>query len=410
MTTTSTCCTCLTDTVADLEKVLASISQRSNDNIAPQDSQTITNEPREDPHATQRPPLDTFGSPVYPTVPDFCVAPSDSVSSNGLRSTGAVTINTLLNAEKTPQHKGVATTEAEVVIQPTAMFTAREPSPSDAVMPKSCYPSQADGTQLLAERLGKVEYFAARQQNKILAAKIQRANEPRSSVYALCNGVSPGHGPFSLDPASTMGQFLNKFTEIPEPEPVLQLPDVNWTEPVPDPTKSQEAVSTGEPSADAVVSPLSLSEIASTSRDADDQSLRRTHVGILDIVEASQPAPTQAAQANQEVKDVRVKRKADAISDSNASEEEWAQRADSEKANPENKLIVAPQPLQMPLRAQGSTTGSPAPRTMSSQEADVRPTKKLRLFAEKLGYAALGGVTAGAMIFGTLVYTAPTFV
>lgn len=406
-----TCCTSFTDTLAEIERVLASISQRSTNNITPKASQTITDESRDGPHAAQRPPLDTSVLPAYPIASDFSVASSDSIS-NALRGAGAVAINTLLNAEKTPQHKEAATTEAQVVIQPTAIFTAREPSPSDAVMPKSCVPSQAEkprnGTQLLAERLGKVEYFAAREQNKILAAKMQRAPEPRSSVWSLCNGVSQGRGPFSLD--TTMGQFLKKYTEDPEPEPLLQLPDVNWTEPVPDPTGSRETVSTGETGADAAKSFQSLSDIASTNRDTDDQSLRRTHVGILDIVETFQPVPAQAAQTKQELKDVQGKRKVDDISDSNAGEEEWAQRTDSGEANVDKVRTVAPQSHQMLPGRQGSTTVSPAPRTVVSQEVNARPTKKLRLFAEKLGYAALGGVTAGAMIFGTLVYTAPTFV
>ncbi|KAK3500167.1 uncharacterized protein B0T23DRAFT_435604 [Neurospora hispaniola] len=41
-----------------------------------------------------------------------------------------------------------------------------------------------------------------------------------------------------------------------------------------------------------------------------------------------------------------------------------------------------------------------------------RPTKRQRLrnIAERVGYVALGGVATGAMMFGALVYTAPTFV
>lgn len=43
--------------------------------------------------------------------------------------------------------------------------------------------------------------------------------------------------------------------------------------------------------------------------------------------------------------------------------------------------------------------------------ASQRPAKRQRIrdIAERVGYAALGGVTAGAMIVGTLIYTAPTF-
>lgn len=47
----------------------------------------------------------------------------------------------------------------------------------------------------------------------------------------------------------------------------------------------------------------------------------------------------------------------------------------------------------------------------AAETASQRPAKRQRIrdIAERVGYAALGGVTAGAMIVGTLIYTAPTF-
>jgi hypothetical protein len=39
-----------------------------------------------------------------------------------------------------------------------------------------------------------------------------------------------------------------------------------------------------------------------------------------------------------------------------------------------------------------------------------RPTKKLKRFVERLGYAALGGVAVGGALFSVLVATAPDFV
>ncbi|KAM7191870.1 hypothetical protein V8F20_009121 [Naviculisporaceae sp. PSN 640] len=311
-------------------------------------------------------------------VADMRMGPSDS------RSKGVVAINELLNAEKSP-----------VPLQPAAIFTARAPSPSDAVMPKSCYTPQVEKptngpTQPLAERTGKVEYFAAREQNKILAAKLQRAPELRSSVHSLCNSASPGGGPFTLDTTPSMGQFLESV-EDHEPE-LPELPQVKLAEPVPEPTTSQEAAQ-------------SLLKDAATNRATNEQPSRRTHVGILDIVDTCQPAPTKTTEPKQEAAGVRGKRKADDISVTDAAEEEWAQRGSLE-----NEKVVAPLSTQMPPSGQGATASSSAPSLAVFQEAHVRPTKKLRLFAEKLGYAALGGVTAGAMIFGTLVYTAPTFV
>lgn len=47
----------------------------------------------------------------------------------------------------------------------------------------------------------------------------------------------------------------------------------------------------------------------------------------------------------------------------------------------------------------------------TAETVSQRPAKRQRIrdIAERVGYAALGGVTAGAMIVGTLIYTAPTF-
>jgi hypothetical protein len=51
------------------------------------------------------------------------------------------------------------------------------------------------------------------------------------------------------------------------------------------------------------------------------------------------------------------------------------------------------------------------PEVDTTAAVPERPAKRARMMrvAERLGYAALGGVTAGAMIVGTLIYTAPTF-
>lgn len=393
------------------------------DKVPIKDSQAGSSEPREGPNSVERLPLDKFVNPPPPayssTSADFVVASSESFLS-GHKNSGAVAINTLLNTEKTSSRKQTAATEVDITLPSPAMLTGRDPSPSDAVMPKSCYSAQTEKTrnvaQILGEMTGKGEFFAAREQNKILA-KTQRTAEPRSSVYSLCNGASPVSGPFSLDPASTMGQFLKmNVEEIAEATNVPQLPEIHWAEPPLESTPSLEVVSSGQPGDDRQDSSQPLPEVATTGRDVDDQSLRRTHLGISDIVEGCQLAPAQdnrdnqVKQIKQTAKGLSVKRKADDISESTAEEEQWARPVVSGKTNLQKEQVMVLNSPELLSITEESSSKSLTPRTTKPREIDGPPTKRLRRIAERFGYAALGGVTAGAMIFGTLVYTAPTFV
>ncbi|TLS28111.1 hypothetical protein PpBr36_01661 [Pyricularia pennisetigena] len=55
------------------------------------------------------------------------------------------------------------------------------------------------------------------------------------------------------------------------------------------------------------------------------------------------------------------------------------------------------------------TVSVAAPATPICFVDNPRPSKRLRRFAASLGYAALGGITAAAVTFGSLAYTAPSF-
>lgn len=65
-------------------------------------------------------------------------------------------------------------------------------------------------------------------------------------------------------------------------------------------------------------------------------------------------------------------------------------------------------PVQPDTQPKENSHTSPAG---AAETASQRPAKRQRIrdIAERVGYAALGGVTAGAMIVGTLIFTAPTF-
>jgi len=154
---------------------------------------------------------------------------------------------------------------------------------------------------------------------------------------------------------------------------------------------------------------------------------KRTHVGISDIVEHIEMASEKAPK----------KRNADDISTLNDEEVSWvagitkyqqavAARlpAPSDPPAPkesedtavdsgcgtETKVVESAQdPVQPPpLLPEEKSVISPVAETVTPTE---RPAKRQRIrdIAERVGYAALGGVTAGAMIVGTLIYTAPTF-
>lgn len=74
----------------------------------------------------------------------------------------------------------------------------------------------------------------------------------------------------------------------------------------------------------------------------------------------------------------------------------------SDAASP---LISPPSP---PVRCQSNLP--PPPTTPEATvNPETRPTKRMKKIAERVGYAALGGATVGAMVLTSLIYSAPTF-
>jgi len=146
---------------------------------------------------------------------------------------------------------------------------------------------------------------------------------------------------------------------------------------------------------------------------------RRTHVGIADIVNAAQQDAIgeleQIARVETDGTGVRkTKRKAEDISDTTDAEERWAGSV-SKMPSPDPSIHeknTHPEPpaeaVQEPIKPTGHDGEHPTTGGSQNQERPVKRARMMRV-AERLGYAALGGVTAGAMIVGTLIYTAPTF-
>ena len=128
------------------------------------------------------------------------------------------------------------------------------------------------------------------------------------------------------------------------------------------------------------------------------------------------------------------KRKAEAISSTTEEELTWdASEAQKAEANGGKEVggidedEEGHEPAHEPMQVQPSTEVateiavtvesldlpvSVATSTLRLEIDSGRPAKRQRLrnIAERVGFVALGGVATGAMMFGALVYTAPTFV
>ncbi|KAH6641665.1 hypothetical protein F5144DRAFT_142314 [Chaetomium tenue] len=124
----------------------------------------------------------------------------------------------------------------------------------------------------------------------------------------------------------------------------------------------------------------------------------------------------QIAQTRTDEKgiDRKAKRKAEDISTTTDAEEQWAGSvSEIPSLNPPvDETNTQPEPPAETVQEVITSTGHDGEHpTIGEPETQERPVKRARMMrvAERLGYAALGGVTAGAMIVGTLIYTAPTF-
>ncbi|KAL2171971.1 hypothetical protein VTG60DRAFT_1030 [Thermothelomyces hinnuleus] len=324
------------------------------------------------------------------------VAPAQGQTATG--GNGVVSIDLLLNSDK-----------------PRSPIAAHFGEPS----------TSAPGTQtaeILGSRTGKMDYFLAREENRTTLMTQKAVATRLPSVRDLCNNDEPVDGPngHQLSPAAHM---MSPFSKC-------QSGYVGH----------RTTYSPGEPH--IIGSPVNLGEGL-------DEHSRRTHVGISDIVNTSQAdhsevashkkmeisfptpppveetqlqssrcnrEPTQkagehravsAAQADEDAQPPNRgegKRKADDISSATQEEEEWAV-VTAQATQPESSL-----PHEGPIN-QRVRTSDHAGRQPSNSAPEERSTKRARMMriAERLGYAALGGVTAGAMIVGTLIYTAPTF-
>ncbi|PSR83489.1 hypothetical protein BD289DRAFT_281155 [Coniella lustricola] len=100
------------------------------------------------------------------------------------------------------------------------------------------------------------------------------------------------------------------------------------------------------------------------------------------------------------------KRKAAEISDL-VEPERVCTKEDLSNDNSESEVMVVETRPKLPSQAQSSSLSLPVFPEQPVQEQ--RPTKRIKVIAERMGYAALGGATVGAMVLTSLIYTAPSF-
>ncbi|KAK0720753.1 hypothetical protein B0H67DRAFT_552875 [Lasiosphaeris hirsuta] len=368
------------------------------------------------------PPVPALGDPrafSFQDHMDRLYEVSVSVSRETKKTTAAVTIEKLLN-----DYKPEPSPSSSVVFHPTAPSlqpppsNLRQASPSDAAMPKSCLKGASDpllansSAEALGYITGKHDYFAARAVNRA-SANLLTAEKPRlfSSVHALCND----------------DQHVDSCV-LPE-EVKASRPTQSLFAPLSDTGEDSAAANTAhlitlfEREKTPIPQPFYLpTTVAPDAGATVDQSARRTHLGISDIVEDCHPASEKA----------KGKRKADDISVVTTQEEQWAAAKKDEAAQSTEPASVPPAPAifgsdkpqaKRHMALQRFSPKVSLPDTLSilpAKRSDLplpvvavedRPTKRprLRSIAERVGYATLGGVATGVMIFGTLVLTAPTF-
>ncbi|TLD21125.1 hypothetical protein PspLS_08879 [Pyricularia sp. CBS 133598] len=124
---------------------------------------------------------------------------------------------------------------------------------------------------------------------------------------------------------------------------------------------------------------------------------------LLHAAAAAAEAPDFTVHPQEEIdrQAISRKRKAADISEVTTEELEWGaprEQVVRERPAQDQETVLVPAPVTPVI-----------PMTPVCFVDVPRPSKRLRHFAAGLGYAALGGITAAAVTFGSLAYTAPSF-
>jgi hypothetical protein len=346
---------------------------------------------------------------------DYTAWEDPSQRSQSLEYPEIVPLIDSLSRAPAPSNPSQSVLGANAVASIDWLLNSDKPRPATPAMDHSegatpSHSSPPTGTAAaLGARTGKIDYFLAREDNKMALGAQKAACQRPTSVQDLCNVYEAADRLGSYSPATHPAtSFFIPPSKENVSSPAESGPFCAFT--------PYEPRTTG--------SPVSVNgEVHGSSR--------RTYVCISDIVNGSQQNVSdrleklsEQIEADRKAVDRRIgghgidrksKRKAEDISDTTDAEERWADSAskipspgpsiDENNTHPESPVETA-QDLIGP-----SDHGGEHPTAEEQQSLERRPVKRARMMrvAERLGYAALGGVTAGAMIVGTLIYTAPTF-
>lgn len=157
-------------------------------------------------------------------------------------------------------------------------------------------------------------------------------------------------------------------------------------------------------------------------QDRDAESAGSSRPSFADVVVRKQNA-VESHEDNLAVgtqKQSKGKRKAEMISEATEADMNWAasnssrspgeSQATKEKdIGPSDGPSLLTSPPSPSARVQ-SDFPSPSTIPEATAKLEARPAKRIKKIAERVGYAALGGATVGAMVLTSLIYSAPTFV
>lgn len=390
--------------------------------------------------------FDPYSQPIcnqgqYPPVPT--TLPTQSVPSG---HPVLPSINTAVFFEQVPPKTGY---QLAPVMQPAP----RQPSPSDAVLPvgRRHHGSEDDcgvTVESLGLKSGKPDFFEAREQNKIKMAHSGAFHAPDATSFAHM-ATDPANidkdvfRPVTEDipqfPTSSSTEFggpsaaaLNKEAR-PEPNPWLD----DQVSPVPQPSTSfsarmkshgdqlslrnpydftpltleealsiapQEKTSAIDTKAQEAVDPAwtaaSADELFQMKQLAQIAQIRtkRKSGCLIDLPEA--PMTSERSEPRKDT--TKGKRKAADISETTDEELVWNEQLASAPGPVPSSPVSAQPEIEMDLSRLSFHNAS------EQEPTPVRPTK-MRKIAERVGYAALGGATVGAMVLTSLIYTAPNF-
>lgn len=344
-------------------------------------------------------PASDTASPVIPV--------SSKKDEAGAKSTNPIAIEKLLNDRPgvaQSVHQGPPLPELRKTTQPNS------------------WPASFKGDfESLCLKSGKGDFWSAREGNKAYfnktsgqtfnkaALETQTTARPASSVYALCNAM-PTNPRFDneMHTRDLSGLDQQVFSRLPPMETSFNS---TVTQPIcsdsldrllsssarrgnqPNAYKEQEK--TKEPETEKPVD-QNAENVASKTSDLESQKVNvqftiQTADEPQSLVEAEKP------KANSD--SVKRKRKAEDMSVETEDDLKWG--GVPETAGTE--VLKADGLEEAATEVRGQTVES----SIQVLRPFERPTKKVRLFrlAERVGIAAIGG----AMVMGTLIYTAPTF-